>query len=89
MFNYFKLRKFDQRIPGDSVKLKVEVGPLSMPRMSITPAINSFKFTGGLCGLWNNDTQKDLYVIDNNGNQKFGVSVEDAKDFWRYFEIFK
>ncbi len=54
-----------------------------MPRMSITPAINSFKYTGGLCGLWNNDTQKDLYVIDNNGDQKFGVSVEDAKNFWR------
>ena len=55
-----------------------------MPRIFITPAINSFKNTGGLCGLWNNDTRKDLYVIDNNGDQKFGVSIEDAKDFWRY-----
>lgn len=80
----FKLRTFDERFPNDEVKIKVEVGPLSMPRILVTPSSNSFRNTGGLCGMWNKDANKDLYVLDNNGFQKYGISVQEAKDFWRY-----
>ena len=54
-----------------------------MPRIYVTPAENSFKNTGGLCGMWNNDRSKELYVLDNDGNLKYGASVSEVKDFWR------
>ena len=55
-----------------------------MPRIYVTPSQNSYKKTGGLCGMWNDDKNKDLYILDDQGNEKFGASVAEVKDFWRY-----
>ncbi len=54
-----------------------------MPSIYVTPSENSYKNTGGLCGMWNNDRNRDLYVLDDNGVEKYGASVNEIKDFWR------
>ena len=81
---FIKLRTYDPRTPGDSIKLKVDVGPLSMPRILLTPAVNSYKNTGGLCGMWNDDPSRDLYILNDMGDQQYTNDVNLVKDFWRY-----
>ena len=55
-----------------------------MPRILLTPAPNSYRKTGGLCGMWNDNTSKDLYVLDDNGDEKYNANVNEIKDFWRF-----
>ena len=54
-----------------------------MPRIYVTPSFNSYKKTGGLCGMWNDDKNKDLYILDDKANEKYGASVAEVKNFWR------
>jgi hypothetical protein len=56
-----------------------------MPRIKLTPAVNSYKKTGGLCGMWNGDQSKDLYVLDDNGDEKYNANINEIKDFWRFY----
>jgi hypothetical protein len=35
--------------------------------------------------MWNGDQSKDLYVLDNNGDEKYNANIDEVKDFWRYY----
>ena len=65
--------------------VEVQFAHQNMPVITVTPAITSFDHTGGLCGWWNNNTDKELYVLDKEG---FPV-YQDLKDLDRFDEFWK
>ena len=57
-----------------------------MPVLSLSPSASSFKNTGGLCGMWDNDKNKELFVLDIDGVEEYLPNlnnVELARDFWK------
>ena len=85
---FIKLRTYEPTTTGNSIKLEVKVGSLSMPSILLTPAINSYKKTGGLCGMWNNNPWQDLYILNELGKPEYTNDIDLVKDFWRFKQIF-
>lgn len=72
----------------DSVKIKFKLASRTMPTLEIKPSLSSYENTGGLCGMWDDDRRKELYVLDEDGVEKYLPNLNDvevAREFWRLF----
>lgn len=54
-----------------------------MPTLKISPSESSYQNTGGICGMWDNNKNQELYVLDKNGIIQFTSDVSLARDFWK------
>lgn len=50
--------------------------------------MSSFENTGGLCGMWDNKRDKELFILDIDGVEDYlqgfsQNSVQMARDFWK------
>ncbi len=54
--------------------------------MIITPSKSSFNNTGGLCGLWDNNSNNELYIMNKDGLNEFVHDYQSdlniVKEFW-------
>ncbi len=53
----------------------------------VYPSLGSFRNTGGLCGMWDNDVNNELYTMDKDGINQFFTNVSETdlevvKEFW-------
>lgn len=72
----------------ESVKVKFELAHKSLPQLTIQPALSSFNHSGGFCGLWDEDPDRDFFVLNKNGAKRFlvGDNDEDIQlitEFWK------
>ena len=69
----------------ESVKVKFNLANRQMPLLSVRVPRSSFNNTGGLCGRWDGNQQRDLYHLDQDGNEEFFQlnDLDKAKDFWK------
>ncbi|RNA24022.1 von Willebrand factor D and EGF domain-containing -like [Brachionus plicatilis] len=72
-----------ERYFSESVKVKFQINKLSMPTLKISPSQSSYQNTGGICGMWDNNKNQELYVLDKNGIIQFTSDVTLARDFWK------
>lgn len=83
--NYWKIRTIAPLL-NETVKVKFQLAQKSIPRLIIQPSQSSFKNSGGLCGFWDDDINKEFFVLDENGSKQF-LDIENnyelIKDFWK------
>ena len=59
----------------------------------VYPASNSYNKTGGLCGLWNDNPDDDLYIMSKHNRPTIIDDLTDDTNiirlglFWRYVKI--
>lgn len=73
---------------NDSVKVKIQLSTRQLPSLIIKPSRSSFNNTGGLCGMWDGNENRELFVFDKNGIERFlpnnaTDTVTSARDFWK------
>ena len=86
-----KLRTVEKHFE-DSVKVKIRLATRSMPVLNISPSKSSYENTGGLCGMWDNNRQTELFVLDQDGIEEYLPRLNDvrlARDFWRLENTFR
>ncbi len=74
--------------------VRVITHTLGITCIYIQPSLNSYNKTGGLCGLWNDDSEDDLYILNKNNKR---IIIDDLTDetnlvrlglFWRFDDCF-
>ncbi len=66
--------------------MKIIKSNRNLPNVIITPSKSSFNNTGGLCGLWDNNSNNELYILNKDGLKQFVHSnqsdLDMVKKFW-------
>lgn len=77
----------------DNLKVRIQISNQNMPDLIVTPSKASFNNTGGLCGMWDSNSQRELYVLDKDGNEEYLTNTNETlikiKEFWQYIFSFE
>jgi hypothetical protein len=66
--------------------VKVQLGFKQIPDVTVQASKSSYSNTGGLCGMWDGDQNKELYVLDKNGIEHYlpaQSNVDVLAEFWK------
>ena len=59
------------------------MGSKIMPSLKIQASKSSYKNTGGICGMWDDNMSQELYVFDKDGLFEYTSDVSKVRDFWQ------
>lgn len=71
------------------MKVRVQMADRHIVDVRVEAPDSSFNNTGGLCGKWDNDSNRELFILDQDGVEHYidhnaSENVQLIGDFWKY-----